>query len=135
MRSKPPSNQASPIDAKTKKTKNKKKKQKNKRFIDEKRNQNIFKLLMTQMTVFYHPDEDVLYVTGVGGAGGVCVCGGGGGGGQSCSTGYLPISIKEIENGASQLGNSASAGPDLLLNEFLNKRVDSKSKYIIKQNI
>ena len=70
---------------------------------------------------FYQPDEDILYFNERYAQGELQVM---------FEELNLPISIGEIKKGISQLRNGASAGPDLLLNEFLKNGTNSLLTYL-----
>ena len=78
--------------------------------IDAKRFSEYFKAICDPNDRLYQPDEDILYFNERYAQGELQVM---------FEELNLAISLDEIKKGISQLRNGASAGPDLLLNEFL----------------
>ena len=89
--------------------------------IDAKRFSEYFKAISDPNDRFYQPDEDILYFNERYAQGELQVM---------FEELNLPISIGEIKKGISQLRNGASAGPDLLLNEFLKNGTNSLLTYL-----
>lgn len=94
---------------------------KNKCPIETKRFAEYFQAINDPNDRFYQPDEDILFFNERYIQGEIQVM---------FDELNLPITIQEIKKGVSQLRNGASAGPDLLLNEFLKKGTDALLAYL-----